>query len=171
VVAIIAGDALRRGGLQAVLTGGACAAVHSKGRYTSRDVDFVLPLSTKKSVVEQALTPLGYRWSTDCFVHKDSRFFIEFPVGPLSIGEDLSIRPELIGINATETWALTATDSCRDRLAAYYHWRDRQALEVAVWIARESIVDLETIRDWSVREGRSQDFEHFLRRLESGEGP
>jgi len=120
-VAIIAGDAMRRSGFQAVLTGGACAAVHCKGRYTSRDVDYVLPRGTKRKAVESALAPLGYRWDTDCFVHVDSRFFIEFPTGPLSIGEDLVVRPELIRINTAETWALTATDSCRDRLTAYYH--------------------------------------------------
>jgi hypothetical protein len=58
---------------------------------------------------------------------------------------------------------LSPTDSCRDRLAAYYHWNDRQSLEVAVAIARRNPVDLAVIGEWSTAEGFPERFEEFLR--------
>jgi hypothetical protein len=62
---------------------------------------------------------------------------------------------------------LSATDSCRDRLAAFYHWRDRQALGAAVAIATNHAVDLVKIRVWSRREGAAEGIEEFLRNLEA----
>jgi hypothetical protein len=65
------------------------------------------------------------------------RFFVEFPVGPLGIGRDLAVKPVQIRIGggARRIRALSATDCCRDRLAAFYHWNDRQSLDAAVDIA------------------------------------
>jgi hypothetical protein len=57
---------------------------------------------------------------------------------------------------------LSATDSCRDRLAAFYHWRDRESLRVAVWIALAQRLDMERIRRWSAGEGFLPQFEEFL---------
>jgi len=59
---------------------------------------------------------------------------------------------------------LSATDSCRDRLAAFYHWNDRQALALAVEIARTHPVDLGLIREWSAREGKTAEFGESLRK-------
>ena len=61
--------------------------------------------------------------------------------------------------------ALSPTDSCRDRLAAFYHWRDRQSLGLAVAVARHRRVDLAAIRAWSLAEGRLDEYEQFLREL------
>jgi hypothetical protein len=58
--------------------------------------------------------------------------------------------------------ALSPTDSCRDRLAAFYHWRDRQSLRLAVAVARHQAVDLEAIRKWSRAEGSLAEYEEFL---------
>lgn len=65
---------------------------------------------------------------------------------------------------------LSATDSCRVRLAAFYHWRDRQALGAAVAIAARHALDLETIREWSLREGAAEGFEEFQRSLRAAKG-
>jgi hypothetical protein len=57
---------------------------------------------------------------------------------------------------------LSATDSCRDRLAAFYHWGDRQSLTVAAWIAARNRVNLPTLRRWSAAEGMVERFRDFL---------
>jgi hypothetical protein len=49
--------------------------------------------------------------------------------------------------------ALSPTDSCRDRLAAFYRCRDRQSLQLVVAVALHQAVDLEGIRMWSRAEG------------------
>lgn len=67
-----------------------------------------------------------------------------------------------------KTLGLSATDSCRDRLAAFYHWNDRQALALAVEIAQVRRVDLDQIRRWSDHEGRNAEFGEFLRMATPG---
>ena len=60
---------------------------------------------------------------------------------------------------------LSATDSCRDRLAAFYHWSDRQSLLDAVEIARIRSVNLRKIREWSTQEGALDAFKRFTELL------
>lgn len=82
------------------------------------------------------------------------------------------------GIPAVLTWAteprgqetlqiLTPTDSVRDRLCAFYFWRDISALVPAIEIAMRQDVDLGLVADWSRREGESERFEEFSRRLQA----
>ena len=61
--------------------------------------------------------------------------------------------------------ALTATDSCRDRLCAFYLWNDRQALAAAVAIALRERVRLSAIQRWSMKEEHSDGFERFRAEL------
>lgn len=65
---------------------------------------------------------------------------------------------------------ITATDSCRDRLAAFFHFHDRSALDqaCAVYAAAKRKVDLERIRDWSRREGKLEAFREFAGRIRPG---
>jgi hypothetical protein len=61
--------------------------------------------------------------------------------------------------------SLSATDSCRDRLAAFFHWNDRQSLRAAALVAARGSVDLRAVRAWSRREGflaRYAEFEDEL---------
>jgi hypothetical protein len=80
----------------------------------------------------------------------------------LGIGADIDIRPVVYRVRGVRLRALSATDSCRDRLAAFYHWNDRQSLKAAVGIARRRRVNLDTIRRWSEREGESDRYGGFL---------
>jgi hypothetical protein len=57
---------------------------------------------------------------------------------------------------------LSATDSCRDRLAAFYHWGDRQSLTVAAWIAGRNRVGMAALRRWSAAEGAADRFQEFV---------
>lgn len=66
---------------------------------------------------------------------------------------------------------LSPTDSCRDRLAAFYHWNDRQSLEVAVAIARRNRVNMAAIRRWSIAEGAARGFDEFLAELKGARRP
>jgi hypothetical protein len=56
---------------------------------------------------------------------------------------------------------LTATDICKDRLAAFYHWQDRQSLQQAINIARDNDVNIDYIKEWSDKEGMSDKFGLF----------
>jgi hypothetical protein len=168
--------ALAAAGIKAVLTGGACATLYTKGEYQSSDLDFILQSSASQRQLDAAMEAVGFRRAADRYEHPEARFFVEFPAGPLSIGADIAIQPVEYAIGNVKIKLLSPTDACRDRLAAFYHWRDRQSLETAALIARHNKVDLDVIREWSSREDASADFKEFLRvvgnrrRLRSGAG-
>lgn len=165
-VAVAVGDALRRAGIRAVLTGGACANLYSGGAYQSMDADFILSGSPALDDLNRALDAVGFRPRGDRYVNPRVPFFVEFPRGPLGIGQDVEIRAVWRVRRGARTLALSATDSCRDRLAAYYHWRDQQSLAVAVAIALRNRVGLRKIREWSRREGHLEGYEVFRGEVE-----
>jgi hypothetical protein len=164
-VAVATGDALRRAGIRAVLTGGACANLYSGGVYQSSDADFVLAGHCSTNDVDRALSTLGFAREGDHYVHRLISFFVEFPSGPLGIGRDLSIRPVWRSRRAAKTLALSATDACRDRLAAFYFWNDLQSLAAAVAIAMRNRVAFVKVRAWSRSEGHAEGYIVFLAEL------
>lgn len=160
-VGIEVGDALRRAGIYAVLTGGACATFHSRGACHSIDLDFVLAGEVSRFQLDDAMGQLGFKRHRDRYVHPNHPYFVEFPRGPLAIGDDVGIRPMLMRSGRQIVRMLSPTDSCRDRLAAFYHWNDRQSLRAAVLIAARNRVVMERIRRWSAREDASEKFAEF----------
>jgi hypothetical protein len=148
-----------------VLTGGACATLYSEGKYQSFDLDFVLQSATTAGDLDGAMEVIGFRRVGNHYEHPRARFLVEFPAGPLGIGGDLDIRPVTYRIGKVGVKALSATDSCRDRLAAFYYWNDRQSLAAAVEISRRRRVNIEAIRRWSTREGEAEKFQAYLESL------
>jgi hypothetical protein len=71
-----------------------------------------------------------------------------------------------MSIGRSTLLTLSPTDSCRDRLAAFFHWNDRQSLAVAVAIALRQDVDLRAIRRWSTSEQSLPRFDEFVGELE-----
>jgi hypothetical protein len=164
-IAITVGDALRRHRIRAVLTGGACASVYCRGACVSAGADFVLAGEVSRQALDSAMAEVGFTRRGDRYVHPGLVVFVEFPRGPLAIGGDAGVRPIVRRAGHRSTLALSPTDSCRDRLAAYYHWNDRQCLRVAVEIALRHRVSLERIHRWSADEGSAAGFQRFLAAL------
>lgn len=165
-VALTVGAHLSRHGIRAVLTGGACVAIYT-GTYVSKDADFVLQSNVRQRELDDALLELGFVRQGDRYLHPHTAFYLEFPPGPLSIGDDLAIVPVELPIGDSTALGLSATDSCRDRLAAFYHWKDRQALALAVELATRQPLDMKRIEAWSVAEGMAAAFEEFRSKAES----
>ncbi len=164
-VAIAVGDALRRAGIRAVLTGGACACFYSAGAYHSLDADFILVGECAAADLDRAMGALEFKRIRERYVHPVVSYFVEFPAGPLGIGEDFAVRPIWRRRKLARMLMLSATDSCRDRLAAYYHWQDRQALAAAVAIAMHERVSLSKVKRWSDAEGHAESYKRFLAEL------
>lgn len=160
-VAVHVARALGGAGIRAVLTGGACASLHTDGRIKSFDLDFVLQGVVPARRLDEAMAAAGFARKGSQYFRPGVRFVVEFPAGPLGIGTDDRIRPLEQRIRGATLLALSPTDSCRDRLAGFYHWNDRQCLSAAVAIARRHRVDMSLIRRWSVREGFLAAFEEF----------
>ena len=53
----------------------------------------------------------------------------------------------------------------KDRLAAYYHWDDKQGLEQAINICLEQDVASAEVERWSLQENQMKKFRIFVERL------
>ena len=128
-VARVVASCLSKHGIDAVLTGGACASLYIRGAYLSSDLDFVLTSATDREL-DRAMKNIDFERAAKLYRHPETEFFVEFLPGPLGIGRDLDIHP-VPWRQDTTLRILSATDSCRDRLAAFYFWNDRQSLRAA----------------------------------------
>jgi len=156
--------ALDRAGVRAVLVGVSAATFYA-GAYQSYDIDFVLTSNPLGAKTREAVEALGFRLDGSHYAHPDVEYTVDFLGGPAGI------RDEIVTVFHTERRGdqllrvYTRTDTVRDRLAGYYHWPDRSSLRVAVLVANSGPIDLESIEEWSGREGATAKFEEFARAL------
>ena len=88
-VAFVVCTALEHVGVTAVLTGGAAATIWSGDLYQSHDCDFVIQFHDTNAPAEAVLLELGYVESGGVYRHRESLFTLEFPPGPLSVGDEI----------------------------------------------------------------------------------
>lgn len=155
-------------GIVVTLTGGGCVAVWSNGEYVSKDLDFIEQGTVPRREIRAVLKDAGFNQSGRYFTHPETDFFIEFPAGPLAVGDE-----PVVGISERQTATgklrlLSPTDCVKDRLAAFFHWKDRQALEQALLVARAQDVNLAEIGRWSKAEGEMKKFASFRALLNGG---
>ncbi|HBA88527.1 MAG TPA: hypothetical protein DCZ75_11265 [Geobacter sp.] len=152
--------------IRVVLSGGACVAIYASGRYVSMDLDFIDRLQTTRQRLKAVLSEIGFTEKNRYFVHADTDFFIEFPSGPLAVGNEPVAKIEEMHLDTGTLRLLSPTDCVKDRLAAFYHWNDRQCLQQAVWVAQEREVDWNEIERWSLQEGEKAKFDAFREEFE-----
>jgi hypothetical protein len=163
-LAALTAETLRKGGVDSILVGGACVSIYTKNKYQSFDLDFVTHTTIKE--VAPLLSELGFqRESSRHFVRQDCPFFIEFVAPPAAVGNEPLKGEKNIKTKMGTLILMTPTDSVKDRLAAYYHWNDQQALEQAVMVAESQKTDFHEIQRWSEQEGHSEKHRQFLERL------
>jgi len=157
---------LRENGIDVVLSGGAVVAIYTSGKYVSGDLDFVNRYAIKRASITSAMEDLGFQEVGRHFEHPETAFFVEFPPGPLAIGDAYAV--ELIELElATGKLVLIAPTECvKDRLAWYFHAGDNQSLLHALLVARDQSVDLDEIRKWSEGEGKLEEFTNFVKQLD-----
>lgn len=165
-VAAYVAEHLRKSGIKVVLTGGSCVSIYTANRYQSYDLDFIEEGSTGRKQIAAVLVGLGFQGRERYFVHPDTAFFVEFPAGPLAIGDEPVRDIAELEFSTGTLRLLSPTDCVKDRLAHYYHWKDRQCLEQAAMVATNAEIDLAEIERWSLHEGMAQEFERIRSMLE-----
>ena len=156
---------LKDNGINVVLSGGACVSVFTENKYQSYDLDFIENVITSRKKIREVLQKIGFIEEHRYYKHPDTEFFLEFPPGPLSIGDE-PVRETIEKEFSTGLLRLISpTDCVKDRLAAYYYWNDRQSLDQAILVAQACNVDFDEIERWSVKEGKSKEFADILDRL------
>jgi hypothetical protein len=157
--------ALERAGANAVLTGGSAATMYVPHRYQSRDADFIITMMNDRAAAAHALIELGFVERGGVYRHPETRYTLEFPPAPLSIGS--TVIHDFVTITRGDELLhlLSRSDSICDRLAAFFHWSDRSALRTALDIAVSGEIDVGKIERWAAGEGATEKYAEFAARL------
>jgi hypothetical protein len=170
-LAAVVCDALRRAGVEVVLSGGACVSIYTKNAYESYDLDFVLSSHDDRKTAGPVLEALGFRKDGRHYRHPDTPYIVEFLSPPLSVGGEPvgDIRTLRRGRHVLKL--LSPTDCIKDRLAAFYHWNDQPSLRQALLVARDAEFDRAEVKRWSHAEGMDEKYAVFGRALRAQERP
>jgi hypothetical protein len=160
-LAIYLSDYLSKHGIETVLSGGACVSIYTKNKYLSYDFDFVLLSYVSRKKIACVIGSIGFQEEGRHFRHKDTPFIVEFLAPPPSVGEEPIGKIAEIKKGNMVLKLLSPTDCVKDRLAAFYHWNDRQSLEQAVLVGLDKEIDVKEISRWSIKEGMKDKFETF----------
>jgi hypothetical protein len=160
-------DQCRKNGFEVVLSGGACVAIYTRNKYISYDLDFVLLSSVGRKLIQSVLKALEFKEEGRHFRHPDTSFIVEFLSPPLSVGNEPVREIREIRHGKRVLRLLSPTDCVKDRLAAFYHWNDRQSLDQAILVCRDTEVDLKEVARWSIAEGMKSRFNEFKKTLKN----
>jgi hypothetical protein len=148
----------REHGIDVVLSGGSCVSIYSSERYVSSDLDFVNVAFAKRDRIKSVMESLGFREEGRSFMHNDTDLLIEFPPGPLGVGEETVKQIDDLDTEGGILRTISPTDCVKDRLTWYYHNNDIECLRQATLVAAANPVDLDEIQRWSAAEGMSEEF-------------
>ena len=164
LAAIVVQKLAEHGIKNVVLVGGSVVSLYTDNKYATRDLDFVSSADHKR--LSKAMTELGFTIKGKDFVHTETEFTVEFPSGPLGIGDDVPISPEgVITINGIDVKTLSPTQSVMDRLINFFIYNDRQCLDQAIWIAQKHSIEVDQLKEWAKRERYEEKLDVFLNRV------
>jgi len=147
---------LEKHGIRSVLVGGAVVSIYTEGLYRSGDLDLVLEEADQMKL-DTTLKKLGFQPSKSRYYkHPECRhLFLEFPRGPVEIGDEYPIVAEEIEVEGQVIRLLSPTDSVKDRLAGYIHWQSRANFDQALLICQRQPkrVNMKAVKKWCQNEG------------------
>jgi len=158
-------DSLQEDGIQVVLSGGSAVSFYSSNKYVSKDLDLINANFARRSKIKSVMEKIGFQEKGRYFVNPETQFFVEFPDGPLSVGEEPVKAIDEYKLATGMLRVISATDCVKDRLCAFYFWNDQQGLVQAVLVAQSQDVDLKEIKRWSKAEGKERQYEIFKSKL------
>ena len=159
---------LQGDGISSVLVGGAVVAIYTDGLYQSNDLDIIAD-DFKRAKVDGVLQRIGFeRTKSRYYRHPNcDHLVVEFPPGPVSLGEQIQIEPDEVEIEGRTILILSPTDCIKDRLASYIHWKTRDCFDQAVLVyhQQKDRVNLEEVRRWCCGEGSESTYLKFKKAL------
>src|SRR5258706_124733 len=151
-------SALQEEGIRVVLSGGSAVSFYSSNKYVSKDLDLINADFARRRDIKSVMEKIGFQEKGRYFINPKTEYFVEFPDGPLSVGEEPVKEISDFELATGTLHVISATDCVKDRLCAYYFWNDQQGLAQAVLVTKGQRVDLKEVKRWSIAEGKEQEF-------------
>ena len=154
---IVAGH-LEKRGIRVVLVGGLAVEIYTENLYLTKDIDMVNSSYNAPSEINNAMSEIGFHKQGRVYINETTEICVEFPSAPLSVGDQIIQDTTRIKTGYGELPILFATDVVKDRLAAYFHWNDRQSLVQALAVMNKHSVSPEKLRAFCNSEGKPEQF-------------
>lgn len=143
-----------------ILVGGACVSIYTHNEYQSYDLDLISYESSNK--IKKALDKIGFIFNKNkTFTHENCEYFIEFVTPPITVGNEIVKKFNLIESEHGSIKLLRPEDCIKDRLSAYFYWSDLQSLDQAIMVAHSQNVDFKEIESWATKENQTVKFSEF----------
>ncbi len=156
---------LQNAGIDAVLAGGSCVSIYSKGKYASGEPVFAV--NAKIEDIEEALEPIGFKKAPGAYFEKyECGLVLEFQPLAAALGKVSHSRKSGVPRVATgNIQILSRTDCIKVDLAEFFLRKDRVSLEQSVQAAKSGIFDLKEVERWSKHEGHFEKLREFIAEL------
>jgi hypothetical protein len=152
-LAAIVAEHLQQQGIEVVLVGGLAVEIYTDNLYLTKDIDMINTNYKKPAVLHKAMEELGFRKKGRVYINDTTDITVEFPSGPLSVGNEFITRTTFAKIAQRTIPILVIEDVVKDRLAAFIHWNDRQSLVQATAILLNHGLKPAAFKEFCVREG------------------
>jgi hypothetical protein len=160
-LAAIVAEHLMLHGIEVVLVGGLAVEIYTDNDYLTLDIDMVNTNYQKPQRLHTAMAGLGFYKQGRIYVNDTTSITVEFPSGPLSIGDELINKTTFFQVTHGAIPILMVDDVIKDRLAAFIHWRDRQSLIQAVAVALKHQREPIDFEQFCLKEGSAQHYQTF----------
>lgn len=166
-LAAIVADHLKQRGISVVLVGGLAVEIYSENLYLTKDIDMIDISYQEPAVLGRAMSEIGFSKQGRVYVNDTTDIGVEFPSAPLSVGERLITETTVFESNVGEIPILFAKDVIKDRLAAYFHWQDKQSLVQAVAVMIKHPISLDELKSFCQNESKENEFDLIQQLLHS----
>ena len=163
-LAAIVANHLREQNIHVVLVGGLAVEIYSENIYLTQDIDMVDISYCKPTRLRAAMAKIGFVKRGRIFVNDTTDISVEFPSPPITVGNEVVTDTTSADSPAGAIPILKPGDVIKDRLAAYFHWRDRPSLVQALAVLIKYPQELQSINSFCKRE-RSPATVALLQRL------
>src|SRR5215208_6213623 len=127
-------DSLEVDGINVVLSGGSAVSFYSSDKYVSKDLDLINTNFVRRSKIKAMMEKMSFHEQGRYFVNPETQFLVEFPDGPLSVGDEPVKEINEFELATGTLRVVSPTDCVKDRLCAFYFWNDQQGLAQAVLV-------------------------------------
>ncbi|MCK5110779.1 MAG: hypothetical protein KAQ94_04585 [Arcobacteraceae bacterium] len=147
-------EELKKYNIEVVLSGGSCMELYSNSEFSSYDMDLIMRYSSKQHDVNKAMEDLGFKQEkiSRYFKHPSNAYFVEFPDGPVAVGDEFIKEFDTRTTKFGELKLLKVEDCIKDRLCAYVYHYDNICFDQAVSVAKNNDIDYEELKRWAEAE-------------------